>query len=165
VTDIEALDLEPVARHAAELLQARHPEVRFTSGRRNLAGQARAMAQNIVKTGNRQWIAQTYRDSVAIRKLQRWVNAHPNATHVTTITAGLLSVLLAMPPEQAARISYHLAGLAFDVQPIPGDHGEAVKATIRTLPGLGKFLEEEGGAVRWHAQFDAGALPSNSPSA
>ena len=30
---------------------------------------------------------------------------------------------------------------------------EAIKKTIRGLDGLDKFLDKEGGLVRWHAQF------------
>jgi len=29
----------------------------------------------------------------------------------------------------------------------------SIKATIRKLPGLGKFLDHEGGLVRWHVQM------------
>ena len=50
-------------------------------------------------------------------------------------------------------MSKHFSGEAFDVQPVPGSKGEAIKAAIRKLPGLVKFLEAEGGLVRWHAQF------------
>jgi len=30
-------------------------------------------------------------------------------------------------------------------------NAEAIKADIRALPGLNKFLEKEAGHVRWHA--------------
>ena len=48
--------------------------------------------------------------------------------------------------------SRHLSGLAFDVQPVTED-ADAIKKSIRALAGLDKFLEMEGGLVRWHAQF------------
>jgi hypothetical protein len=34
------------------------------------------------------------------------------------------------------------------VQPVEKD-AEKIKKTIRSLPGLGKFLDVEGGLVRW----------------
>ena len=43
-------------------------------------------------------------------------------------------------------------GEAFDVQPVDKD-ADAIKKTIRGLDGLGKFLDSEGGLVRWHAEF------------
>jgi hypothetical protein len=49
---IEKLDLAPAARAAAYELKRLHPEVVFTSGRRDKVGQARAMASNVVR--NRQ---------------------------------------------------------------------------------------------------------------
>jgi hypothetical protein len=42
--------------------------------------------------------------------------------------------------------------MAFDVQPVTQD-ADAIKKSIRALAGLDKFLEMEGGLVRWHAQF------------
>jgi hypothetical protein len=50
------------------------------------------------------------------------------------------------------KVSKHLSGDAFDVQPVD-INAEAIKATIRGLAGLDKFLDKEGGLVRWHAQF------------
>jgi hypothetical protein len=50
------------------------------------------------------------------------------------------------------KISRHLTGRAFDVRPVM-QNAEAIKADIRALPGLNKFLEKEAGHVRWHAQF------------
>jgi hypothetical protein len=38
------------------------------------------------------------------------------------------------------------------VQPVETD-ADAIKKSIRELEGIGKFLEKEGGLVRWHAQF------------
>jgi hypothetical protein len=49
-------------------------------------------------------------------------------------------------------MSRHLSGDAFDVQPVE-DNADAIKQTIRKLPGLQLFLDREGGLVRWHAQF------------
>ena len=50
------------------------------------------------------------------------------------------------------KISRHLTGRAFDVRPVTAN-AEAIKADIRQLPGLHKFLDREGGHVHWYAQF------------
>jgi hypothetical protein len=144
---IEEMDLEPVAKNAATILQSKHPTIQFTSGRRGIFQQAHAMAGNVVL--NRKWIGQTY---LAGAKLQAWVDKHPEAKTVDQITAGLEQVMKAMPPEELMKISRHLTGKAFDVRPVTAN-AAAIKADILKLPGLHKFLDKEGGLVRWHAQF------------
>jgi hypothetical protein len=147
---IEALNLAPVAKAAAYELKRRHPGVVFTSGRRDKAGQASAMAGNIVQ--NRKWIVQTYKPSETCTALQKWVDEHPGATTKDQIRDGLVSVFNSLTDQQVGGFSKHLTGNAFDVQPVKQD-GDAIKATIRGLPGLDLFLEREGGLDRWHAQF------------
>lgn len=149
-TGIEALDLAPVAKAAAYELKRLHPAVVFTSGRRDKVGQARAMASNVVR--NRQWIVQTYLASEVCSACQKWVNDHPEATTQMQIQDGLASVFNSLTDAQLGRISKHLSGEAFDVQPVIQD-ADAIKASIRGLQGLEKFLDKEGGLVRWHAQF------------
>ncbi|HEV7475770.1 MAG TPA: hypothetical protein VGN90_17070 [Pyrinomonadaceae bacterium] len=144
---IEELNLEPVAKNAATILQAKYPQLEFTSGRRSTFQQAHAMAGNVVL--NRKWIGQTY---LAGAKLQAWVDKNPQAKTVDAITAGLEQVMKAMPEDELVKISRHLTGRAFDVRPVTAN-AAAIKADIRALPGLHKFLEKEGGLVRWHAQF------------
>ena len=146
---IEELNLEPVAKNAAKLLHEKHPNLEFTSGRRTVAQQAHAMAANIVSLHDRQFIANTY---LAGAKLQKWVDDHPGAVTVDQITAGLLETMNAMSDDERLKISRHLTGRAFDLRPVT-QNAEAIKADIRALPGLNKFLEQEGGHVRWHAQF------------
>ena len=150
---IEALDLAPTARAAAYALKKEHPTVGFTSGRRDKSDQARAMAGNVVN--NRQWITQTYAKSDLRTALQVWLDAHPKSVTKDEIEAGLLSVFNAATPTEVGNFSKHLSGEAFDVQPITNDaaQADAIKNTIRGLAGLGKFLETEGGLMRWHAQF------------
>jgi hypothetical protein len=148
---LDRLNLAPSARTAALALLAAHPEVVFTSGRRDAEAQALAMAGNVAL--NRRWIAATYRASAERDQLQAWVDAHPEATTRDAIAAGLLLIMETWGDAQRARLSRHFAGLAFDVRPVAGAAGEAIKATIRKLPGLVKFLEKEGGLVRWHAEF------------
>jgi hypothetical protein len=142
---ISRLRLQPDVEQKARQLKARAPGVRFTSGRRDLAGQARAMAGNVVR--NRQWIAQTYRASDAIRQLQNWVNTHPQANTAAEIAQGLLSVMNSMSDSQRSGISRHLSGRAFDIQP-----GSCPVSAVQALQPQ-RFLTREGGLVIWHVQF------------
>lgn len=151
MTDIDALNLAPVARAAAIALRGKHPGVKFTSGRRGVSDQARAMSQNVAK--NRQWIAQTYVSTAESRSLQAEVDKlGPRAT-ADAIEHALVAVMSKWSDKQKGAVSKHFSGEAFDVQPVPGKEGDAIKASIRKLPGLVKFLETEGGLIRWHAQF------------
>jgi hypothetical protein len=148
--DIEALDLAATAKAAAYALKKAHPSVVFTSGRRSMEDQARAMASNVVK--NRKWIEQTYAVSDLRKRCQDWVNENPDKKSQAEIAAGLLAQFNAVGDAVLGTFSKHLSGEAFDVQPVSKD-ADAIKATIRGLSGLGKFLDKEGGLVRWHAQF------------
>lgn len=149
---ISELDLAEPALTAAILLRKKHPQVIFTSGRRGVVDQARAMASNVVK--ERRWIEQTYRDTPERKELQSWVDTHPMADTRDELQAGFMAVMRGWSEEQKGRLSKHFNGQAFDVQPLaPGPQATAIKATIRSLPGLTKFLEKEGGLIRWHAQF------------
>jgi len=145
---IDEMNLAPTAKAAAKLLLGKHPNIEFTSGRRDVRQQAHAMAGNV--THNRKWIGNTY---IKGQKLQAWVDAHPEAVTVDQITAGLTQVMNTMSEDERSKISRHLTGRAFDVRP-QKQNAKAIKADIRALPGLNKFLEQEGGLVRWHAQFD-----------
>ena len=148
--DIEALDLAPTAKKAAYELKRAHPSVIFTSGRRNKRDQARAMSENVIL--NRRWIEQTYAKTIASDNCQKWVNENPDKTTQDEIEEGLANVIDALPDAELARLSKHLSGDAFDVQPVTED-AEKIKATIRSLHGLKLFLDMEGGLIRWHAQF------------
>ena len=148
--EIEALNLAETAHIAAYVLKKAHPSIKFTSGRRDKSDQARAMASNVVK--NRKWIEETYANSDLRTKCQKWVDDHPDKKTQTEIAEGLLSVFNTATDAELGKFSKHLSGMAFDVQPVEKD-AEAIKKTIRNLPGLDKLLEKEGGLVRWHAQF------------
>ena len=63
-----------------------------------------------------------------------------------------MSVFNTFTDAELGKFSKHLSGDAFDVQPV-SKNAEAIKKTIRGFPGLTKFLDTEGGLVRWHAQF------------
>lgn len=147
--EIEALDLAPKAKAAAKKLKEQHPDIVFKSGRRTVAEQAHAMASNIVQSNNRKWIEQTYKSAA---ELQKWVDDNPAATTVDDIAKGLETTMNAMPEHDRAKVSKHLSGEAFDVQPQDKD-SEAIKKDIQVLPGITKFLDKEGGLIRWHAQF------------
>lgn len=146
---IDALDLAPDAKKAAKKLKEEHPDITFTSGRRNVADQAHAMASNIVSSKDRKWIEKTYKSA---EKLQKWVDNNPKAETVEEIAKGLEKTMNDMPASDRAKVSKHLTGEAFDVQPQEKD-AEKIKKDIKNLPGITKFIEKEGGLVRWHAQF------------
>jgi hypothetical protein len=149
---IEKLALRSIARAAAYELKRLHPEVVFTSGRRDKGAQARAMAENSV--GRRDWIQQTYAPNKASQACQQWILDNPQATTAQEITAGLLSTMNALTDTELGQMSRHLSGDAFDIQPVEPDHAN-IKGAIRTLAGLRIFLDREGGLVRWHAEFNA----------
>jgi len=148
--DIEALNLSAVARIAAYVLKKKHPTVVFTSGRRDRAAQAHAMAANVAV--NRNWIRETYLSCPACTQCQDWIDDHPEKIVQDEIAAGLHTVLELLTDPELARLSKHLSGDAFDVQPVVTNAAE-IKQTLNTLPGKTKFLEREGGLVRWHVQF------------
>src|SRR5262245_35463285 len=122
---IEELELNDTAKQAAYQLKAKYPGISFTSGRRAKADQARAMASNVVK--NRKWIVQTYKPTPISAACQSWVDQNPQATSQTDIAAGLLTVLNGFNDPDLRRLSKHLSGDAFDVQPVTAN-AEAIKA-------------------------------------
>jgi hypothetical protein len=147
---IESLNLSSKARKAAYNLKKAHPSIIFTSGRRSAQDQARAMAGNVIK--NVRWIEETYLPSEVCTKCQEWVNIHRDKKTAEEVAAGLLTVFDTFSDTDLARFSRHLSGDAFDVQPVD-KNAAAIKKTIRGLPEVDKFLEREGGLLRWHVQF------------
>ena len=149
---LERLDLiEPAKSVVLELMKL-CPEIMFTSGRRNRQQQAISMAENVME--NRNWIGQTYVQSAASLLCQKWVNEHPVATR-EEIAAGLEEELEELTDDDVAHLSKHLKGLAFDVKPVSGIEGKKIREAIQTVVARhgGKFLEREGGLIRWHVQF------------
>jgi hypothetical protein len=152
IAKVDPLKLASWAHEAALIMAAEFPTIDFTSGRRDMAAQARAMAGNVA--ASRSYIEDTYADTAESRSLQKWVDDHPGATTAGAITEGLKSVMKDWTDDQLAKISRHIAGLAFDVQPIGEPGASAVKNRMKTLPHLQKPpIFDEGGLVRWHAQF------------
>jgi hypothetical protein len=146
---IDELKLVSYAREAAQALQAKHPEVVFTSGRRNSQQQSQSMAGNIV--ANRRWIEQTYAKTPQRASLQDWVDSHPQAKTAEEIAAGLAGLMPHWTDAQKKTLSQHFGGEAFDIEPVPGD--TSIIASIKALPRLRQFLQKEGGRVVWHAGF------------
>jgi hypothetical protein len=147
--NINSLKLSSAAKKGAEALLKEHPEVEFTSGKRDLAEQADAMAGNVVK--KRDWIKNTYASSEASKACQKWVDDNPEAKTQKAIADGLHETLKGLGGK-ASQISKHLTGDAFDVQPV-SKNAAAIKKTIQNLPGIKKFLDKEGGLTIWHAEF------------
>jgi hypothetical protein len=150
---IAQMKLSRIARLGAERLQEKCPWVVFTSGRRDLESQARAMAINTAK--NREWIGQTY---LAAHRLQAWVNANPDAQTPEQISEGLYMTMLGMSDREVMAISRHLTGDAFDVRPmldggVPTLYGQKILDAIQELAGVQKVLTKEGGLDVWHVQF------------
>src|SRR3569623_1135971 len=129
---IDHLELVGAAKSGAQALLVKFPEIVFTSGRRGVADQARAMASNVIK--NRQWIAGTYVDTAESRALQHWIDAHPQAVTQGAIAAGLEQVMPPWSDTQRANVSKLFSGQAFDVQPVAGSRGAEIKTAIRA-PG------------------------------
>jgi hypothetical protein len=149
---IESLNLSPKAKKAAEQLLKEYPkDIVFTSGKRDLEGQAHAMAGNVVK--KRDWIGKTYSSNDASKACQKWVDDHPEAKTQKEIAAGLLETFKQLGPK-AGQISRHVTGDAFDIQPVKDEEkADAIKKSIKALPGLKQFLDHEGGLEIWHVGF------------
>ena len=133
------------ALDAAMSVEAKFPGAVFTSGRRGVADQARAMSQNIF--GNSHWIAQTYKASASSAELQSWVSLNLKSS-MAQIEAGLAVIMSAWSDDQKRALSKHFSGEAFDVRPCADLD---LLAFLENMPGM-KFLAHEGGLVRWHAQ-------------
>ncbi len=144
-----SLGLSATAKKAADELLKTYPDLKITSGKRDLSEQANAMAGNVVKT--RDYIKNTYASSDASKACQKWVDDNPDAKTQKDIAAGLLETLKGLG-SKAGQISKHLTGDAFDVQPVTKD-ADAIKKAIKALPGIKKFLEKEAGLTIWHAEF------------
>lgn len=149
---IDELDLVPHAKAGAEALLKEHgASIVFTSGRRTVKQQADAMAPHVVN--DRQWIVGVYKDKEVANALQKWVDDHPEAKTAKQIGAGLEAVINSWPAETQLKLSRHLTGAAFDVNPVAGEAGAKIKKSIKALADLDDFLEKEGNDVVWHAQF------------
>lgn len=150
---VDALDLQPKAKAAANKLKKKFPAISFTSGRRDeVSEQASAMAGNVVS--NRNWITETYKDKTLAAKLQKWLDDNPKATKKDEIAKGLADTMSTWTDTEKGKLSAHFTGEAFDIQP-QTDKAAEIKAEVDSLAKKdgGQFLEKEGGLVRWHVQI------------
>jgi hypothetical protein len=124
----------------------------ITSGKRTREDQAAAMAAN--EWRSRGWIAATYVDSKVKRAIVRateraWSGA--KCTRQKLQTAILLAMNVFTDVELGA-LTLHMAGMAFDVRPRPEKPAIAVYLAAEALRLGGKFLDREGGLLRYHWQ-------------
>lgn len=153
------------ARACADAVAKQFPSVKFTSGRRTISEQALAMAKNVCKDRDRlrklaphvprpsKWIVQTYSNARIANECQDWVDRNPDAAE--SGMANKFCVIISMfDDDEKRRLSRHLTGDAFDVQPIIGGDGEAVLDALKdwAVRKGGRFLSSEGGLVVWHWQ-------------
>ena len=159
---IDQLHLSPHAKRAAELVLADHPDVLFTSGRRDVRTQAAAMATNTIRYGVG-WLGQTYKNQSMVQELEQWMEEHLDQTaSVKAMTEGFYASLVS---GQAGALTQfpHCRGDAFDIHCPQFEHDQiderAVNAmvyTIQQLPfalGLEYVTSREGAHRVIHAQF------------
>lgn len=150
---VDELGLVGNARAAAQAVQDKFPGVVFTSGLRTLDAQIRAMAANIYKSQNPNWIKKTYINTGFVRKLNQAVVANWDDIHdsLDDIISTLQKVFDGNPTDSYS-ISAHLTGRAFDVEPGSVDK-DSLFDYVKTLPGFQKAFDKEGGLEIWHFQF------------
>lgn len=159
---IEEMRLSPNARKAAQLVLKNHPEVVFTSGRRDLKDQARAMAHNVFLYGC-EWLVQTYRNQDMVKALTDWMEENLDQTHsAKALSEGFYNTLMTQQAGQFAQFP-HCRGDAFDIRCPRFESGainesavSAIRRTIEHLPielGLQLVLTKEGQHRVIHAQF------------
>lgn len=159
---IDDLRLSPNARQGAVIVLAKHPGIVFTSGRRDVRDQARAMAENTIRYGT-DWLGQTYKNQAMVQALVTWTHTHPDrASSVGLMTDGFYRTLI---DDQAGSLTQfpHVRGDAFDIQcprfasgQIDEQTVSSIRRTIETLPnalGLQLILTKEGQHRVIHAQF------------
>ena len=65
-----------------------------------------------------------------------------------------MSVINQFDDSELRKLSKHLSGDAFDVQPVTANANQIIADMNALADSLGgKFLSKEGGLVRWHIQF------------
>ena len=160
---IQELRLSPTAERAARLVLERHPDAVFTSGRRDLMDQARAMAQNAVAFGAT-WLNDTYKNKRIVNHLMTYMEENPeHCRDAKVLGHHFYEQLQEHFAGEYAKFP-HLRGDAFDIR-YPRlknglynrPDGDKIMATIRALPEHGIPLEwvtdQEGRLVVIHAQF------------
>ncbi len=148
---IDELDLDPIMKSRAEELRAKCPWVIYTSGRRNLEQQARAMAQNHI-ADPQTYLVKTYTQGKVF--LASIVDMAPvDQRSIEKVTNAIATVLKEQPNLLHWR---HQDGTCVDIQPVedafgePTEKGQEVIRFIRNCPDTVTFLTREGGLRRWH---------------
>lgn len=148
---IEELDLDAIMKSRAEELRARCPWVIYTSGRRNLYDQARAMAQNHI-ADPQAYLRKTYRNGKMF--LAAIVDMAPvDQRSVEKVTAAIRGVFEEQPDVLQWK---HRDGTCVDIQPLedafgdPTLKGQEVMRFIQNCPDTVLFIMREGGLRRWH---------------
>lgn len=148
---IDELNLDPIMKRRAEELLARCPWVVYTSGRRDLQAQARAMAQNHV-ADPQAYLTKTYRNGKVF--LAAIVELAPvDQRSVEKVATAIRSVFEEQPD---ALVWKHRDGTCVDIQPLedafgdPTVKGQEVIRFIQNCPDTVRFIMREGGLRRWH---------------
>jgi hypothetical protein len=165
---VDQLELVGDALTVARELSAKWP-VTFTRGRTTPAGQAQAMAEDLVASGKgAAWISGTYKASYAASQCVAAVCDMTHPLTVASVQPVLLSVLEQLTDDERAKLSRHFAGCAFDVHRQPdelwwGTMVHFLDLECRALGG--KLLLEEAGEPMCHAQFKVPALDEHTDAA
>lgn len=148
---IDELDLDPIMRSRAEELLARCPWVIYTSGRRDVAAQARAMAQNHL-ADPQTYLTKTYQYGKVF--LAAIVELAPVDQRSVEKVAQTIRAVIQEQPD--ALVWKHRDGTCVDLQPLedafgdPTVKGQDVMRFIQNCPDTVRFIMREGGLRRWH---------------
>lgn len=165
---IAQMQLSPNAQHAAQIVYERHPTINFTSGRRDVKDQARAMAANTIRYGVG-WLGETYKNQEMVHHLEQWMEQNLEKTaSIGAMSEGFYQTLVSTQMGQLAQFP-HCRGDAFDMACPTFASGQIdeyettrIKCTIETLPvslGLQLILTREGQHRVIHAQFNHAPEP------
>jgi len=158
----DQLNLTGSALYAATKLKENFPSVIFTGGTRTLDSQARAIAQNIYRSQNSNWVGATYRDSIFIRKLNQEIMNNWNSIKGNeSLILQTVNKIFANDNAGARSMSKHLSGYAFDIRVNSVNYND-LNSFVRTLPGFNQFLTQEGGLTVWHIEFNEAPIPERN---
>lgn len=165
---IQEMRLSPLAEQAAQFVLKRHPEAWFTSGRRDLMDQARAMAQNAVTFGAT-WLDDTYKNKRIVHHLMTYMEENPeHCRDAKVLGHHFYEELQEHFAGEYAKFP-HLRGDAFDIRYprlknglYDRPSGDRIMATLRSLPEHGIAIDwvtdREGKLTVIHAQFKSGVV-------
>jgi len=163
---IQEMRLTPMAAEAARLVLAKHPDAHFTSGKRDIMDQARAMAQNAFTYGPA-WLNDTYKDKRIVKCLMTWMEENPEKCGDPRVLGHHFYEQLQNNFSGELMKFPHVRGDAFDIRYPRLKNGlydapaaQRIMATLRQLPEHGIALDwvtdQEGQHKVIHAQFKAG---------